>query len=54
MRNVSVFGLSAFDLLRCRETSRGTREARKQQRDARNSLSRSISGGPHGRERTKV
>ncbi|MBJ6116573.1 hypothetical protein JAO76_00095 [Pontibacter sp. BT310] len=35
MRNVSVFGLSAFDLLRCRQAARGTREARKQQRDAR-------------------
>ncbi|MBJ6119536.1 hypothetical protein JAO76_15105 [Pontibacter sp. BT310] len=35
MRKISVFGLSAFALLRCREAARGTRVAGKQQRDAR-------------------
>ncbi|MBJ6119344.1 hypothetical protein JAO76_14130 [Pontibacter sp. BT310] len=35
MRKISVFGLSAFALLRCRLAAQGTREARKQQRDAR-------------------
>ncbi|WP_162428029.1 hypothetical protein [Pontibacter pudoricolor] len=35
MRKIAVFGLSAFALLRCRQATRGTRVARKQQRDAR-------------------